>query len=723
MGRSGSVGSVVVFLILALGLVACGGGNSAPITNPVPASLTLSPTAAISLEIGKTQGFTASALNSTNTAITTPISFVSSNTAVVTVAANGVACAGTWDSLANPQLCTPGPEGSAQITATAQGVSSPPTTVFTHQHVASLSIVPVTVIDPPPVVDCISKGQTFVYQLLAKSSSGADISSSVGTNPTWQLSNANVGGISATAAGLLPGQVQVTANTPGTAPLFVSVAGTTSVPVNFTTCPVQQITLEAGNTPVNSLAFSGSGSKTLTAVVVDTSGATITGVPLTWTSSWPASVTVTNGAVSGAKPGGATVIASCTPPTCNIGFQPSKPIYPINPVAVSVTGTIQATTVLVSSSDCGTQDDCVSEVLPVDTTANTVGNSVNLTSTPDSMVFNRQGTKAFLGTDKGLLGTKGLMVIDLTASPVSITNNNTVPGKVLAVSPDGSKVIVSDTADTVHQVFVFNTSDSSSVALPISGATAADFSPDNLRAFIAAGSKLYIYSTQQDAVQTLNLTAPATGVSYLTGGIGGYLAGGDNPAGLTFLPTCGTQPPTLAPVADPGTQLIHALPDGRSIFSVNSPTVQIVETVLPTAPFSLAVGQDGCPAPRGALPLSFLVNDSAHPETVPLDLGQGTFTPTQLIISKDGATAYILTSNSSNVLAFDINNRITTAIQMANNAIPVSADITTDGKRLYVAGSDGTVHVLDTSTTADIQQLTFPQGLCHSSSGLRYLHL
>ena len=107
MGRSGSVGSVVVFLILALGLVACGGGNSAPITNPVPASLTLSPTAAISLEIGKTQGFTASALNSTNTAITTPISFVSSNTAIVTVAANGVACAGTWDSLANPQLVPP----------------------------------------------------------------------------------------------------------------------------------------------------------------------------------------------------------------------------------------------------------------------------------------------------------------------------------------------------------------------------------------------------------------------------------------------------------------------------------------------------------------------------------------------------------------------------------------------------------------------------------------
>jgi hypothetical protein len=726
MGRSGSVGSVVVFLILALGLVACGGGNSAPITNPVPASLTLSPSAAVSLEIGKTQGFTASALNSTNTAITTPISFVSSNTAVVTVAANGVACAGTWDSLTNPQLCTPGREGSAQITATAQGVSSPPTTVFAHQHIASLSIAPVTVMNPAPAVDCISKGQIFVYRLVAKSSSGADISSSVGSNPTWQLLTANVGGLSTAATGLLPGQVQVTANTPGTSPLFVSVGGTTSVPVTFTTCPVQQITLEAGNTPVNSLAFSGSGSKTLTAVVVDTSGTTITGVPLTWTSSRPTSVTVTNGAVSGTKPGGATVFASCTPPTCNIGFQPSLPIYAINPVAVSVTGTIQATTVLVSSSDCGVQDDCVSEVLPVDTTTNTVGNSVNLTSTPDSMVFNRQGTRAFLGTDKGLLGTKGLMAIDLTASPVTITNNNSVPGKVLAVSPDGSKVIVSDTADAVNQVFVFNASDSSSVALPISGATAADYSPDDHRAFIVATAvnsggmpvpKLYIYSTQLDALQTLTLTAPATGVAYLTGGMGGYLAGGD-PAGLSFLPTCGTQPPTLTPVADPGTQLIQAMPDGRSVFSVNSPTVQIVETVLPTPPFSLAVGQDGCPAPRGALPLSFLVNDSSHPETVPLDLGQGPFTPTQLIISADGATAYILTSNSSNILAFDINNRITTAIQMANNAIPLSAGLTTDGKRLYVAGSDGTVHVLDTSTTADIEQLSFPQGLCHSSSGL-----
>jgi trimeric autotransporter adhesin len=720
MGRSGSVGSVIVLLILALGWSGCGNDSSGPATDPVPASLTLSPKTDVSLEIGKIQNFTVAAVNASNAAITTPIAFTSSNTAIVTIAANGAACAGTWNSLSNPQLCTPGAEGTAQITATAQGVSSPPTTVWVHQHIAKLTIGEVTVLDPnSPMANahCISKGSKFVYQVLAKTTSGVDISSTIGI-PTWQLSTAIVGTVntvSTTDTPLLPGQVELTANTPGTSQLFASVAGAASIPIPFVTCPVQQITLEADNTPVNSLSFNSSGSKTLTAVVVDTSGTTITGVPLTWTSSRPTSVTVTNGAVSGSKPGGATVIASCTPPTCNLGFQPSLPIYPINPVAVSVTGTSAATTVLLSTNECGAEDDCVSQIVGIDTTANTVSNTFALTATPNSIVFNPQGTKAFVGTNKSLLGSKGLMVVDLSASPTTITTNNSVPGKVLAVSPDGTRVIVSDTADTVNQVFIFNANDNSNVALPIAGVSAAGFSPDNLKAFIAAGNKLYIFSTQ-DALQTVTLGVPATGIAYLPGGMGAYLAGGDA-AGLAFLPTCGTQPPTVTGVADPGAQLIEALPDGRSIFSVISPTVQLVKTVLPTPPLTLPVGQDGCPAPRGAMPLSFDTNHLVT-QTDPVDLGQGPFTPTQLIISADGAAAYILTSNSPNILVFDINNRITTAIQLANDAIPLQGGLTTDGKKLYVAGSDGQVHVLDTPTAADAVQITLPQPLCTSESGL-----
>jgi WD40 repeat protein len=387
------------------------------------------------------------------------------------------------------------------------------------------------------------------------------------------------------------------------------------------------------------------------------------------------------------------------------------PIYPVTPVAVSVSGTsTTATTVLISTTDCGITDDCVSQIVGIDTTANAVSNTFALTATPNSIVFDPTGTKAFVGTDKSLLGAKGLMTVDLTASPTTITNNNGVAGKVLAVSPDGIHVIVSDTADTVNQVFIFSTSDGSNVALPITGATAASYSPDNLKVFIAAGSKLYIYSTQ-DALQTAALGAPATGVVYLTGGMGAYVAGGD-PAGLDFFPTCGSQPPTGTPVTLAGTNLIQPLPDGVSLFTVQSPSVQLVNTQFAGL---LAFGMSGCPSPRGGITVSGSGNG-------PIDLGQGAFTPTQLIVSADGSTAYILTSSSPNILVFDINNRLTTAIQLANNAIPLQAALTTDGKRMYVAGSDGAIHVLDTPTTADTTQITLPQPLCTSADGTHTYH-
>ena len=716
MGRCGSVGAVVLLLILIMGLLGCGGGNKTPVPDPVPATITITPTGSISLEIGKFQSFTATTNSSTNTAISTPITFVSSNTAVVTLAANGAACAGSWDSLSNPQLCTPGSVGSAEVTATAQGVSSAPTTVYVHQHIGHVAIAPVTT----PALSCVSKGGTFVYQALAFSTNGVDITQTVG-GFTWQNANATVGEISTTATTLpapqaLARQVQVTASVPGTTALFVTVGGTSSLPVQFTTCPVQSIVLQASGVPVTSLPFPGSGSKTLTPIIIDSSGATITGVNLTWTSSNPAAATVTNGAVSAVKQGGATVIGSCTPPLCNAGFHPSLPIYPMNPVAVSISAATATTTasdtVYVSTTDCGTIDDCVGQVVPITTPANTVLAGLNLSSTPNSMVINRPGTKIFLGTGKGLLGSKGLMVVDLTASPATLTNQNTVPGKILAVSPDGNRVVVSDTSDTPNQLFIFNTSDGSSIALPITGATGADFSPDNLKAFIVAGSTLYIYSTQ-DALQAISLTAPATEVAALTGGIGAYLNGGD-PAGFSFMPTCdvtASAGPTVSPVPVTGVKLMEPLPDGLSVFTVQSPTVQTVAASLtiPSPPSAL-LGLDGCPEPRG-----FITVTSTPAAAV--DLGQGNFVPTQLLVSSDGERAYILTSTLNNILVYDIRNRTTSSIALANNALPIQGALTTGGDKLYVAGSDGTVHALDTATSADTAQITFPQGLCTSLSG------
>src|ERR1700686_3368527 len=177
MGRSGFVGFAVALpILLVAALVGCSSNSAVNTTNfAVPASVAITPTPNLSMEIGTNQSFTASVLTSTSTAITEPVSFQSSNTAVVTVAANGLTCAGSWDSLSVPQICTPGAVGMAQVTATAQGVSSPPTTVYVHQHVDKVTVKLFLLPNQqPPPNPCYSVGQTANYQATAYSN-GVDI--------------------------------------------------------------------------------------------------------------------------------------------------------------------------------------------------------------------------------------------------------------------------------------------------------------------------------------------------------------------------------------------------------------------------------------------------------------------------------------------------------------------------------------------------------------------
>src|ERR1700680_3514984 len=233
MGRSGfwqfTIALPILFLVA--GLAGCSSSNPIHTTTfPVPASITINPAPNLSMEIGTNQTFSASALNSAKASITEPVTYQSSNTGVVTVAANGLACAGSWDSLSNPQICTPGPVGVAQITATAQGVSSPPTTVYVHQHVdkvtVSLFLLPN---QQPPPNPCLSVGQTANYQATAYSN-GVDITPTVGIF-TWQVGTTNVAAVNSTVPGLLPGQAQVSAKVPGLTSLFATIGNVNSLPI------------------------------------------------------------------------------------------------------------------------------------------------------------------------------------------------------------------------------------------------------------------------------------------------------------------------------------------------------------------------------------------------------------------------------------------------------------------------------------------------------------
>jgi hypothetical protein len=705
MGRSGIVGfSLVVALVIFLVaiLTGCGSNNAVTTTSfAVPARIVLTPTPNLSMEMGTFQSFLASALTSTNTTIAEPVSYQSSNTAVLTIANNGLACAGSWNSLSNPQVCTPGPVGVAVVTATSQGVSSPSTTVYVHQHIDKVTVklfVPPN--QPPPTNPCYSVNQTSIYQANAFSR-GVDITNTVGVF-NWQTLVPGVATLTTSGNALLQGQVQLTAKVPGLTPLFATIGNVNSLPLSFTTCPVQSITL--------AVTTSTSNSKTITPTILDTLGTTITGIPLTWSSSEAASVSVTPaGGASGTSNGGsATIIASCTPPTCNVGFYPSVPIYPQNVVTMNAapSGTTLATTVYVSTTSCGTTDGCISTVVPV-TTPNTVGNFFQLPATPDSLVVNRQGTKAYLGTDSGRLGSVGLAVFDTAAN--TVTQFAALAGKVLAISPDGGKVIISDTSieETPNHVFVFDTTTNAVSTFQITGATAADFSPDGLKAYIVAGSTLYVYS-RVDGLRTIPLAAPAEDVSFLSEGAFAYVAGGAT-SSVTAWRTCDNGradtvsvpavPTFIKTLPGPAKLLPSDSPDAFHFLAVDSPGIDII---------SVNTTPSGCsPAVTDGPVASF-------------NLGQGNFVPKQLILSQDGTTAYVLAENLSSILVFNIPGQTSSAIPLFGNPLPLRASLSSDGTLLFVGASDRTLHVVSTVAGGDTRQISFPQGLCRNFVGQRF---
>jgi len=737
MGRS----VVIVFglpsiIVLVSFLSACSSGSSVNVVSyPVPAIVVLNPATTASMDVGATMVFTAIPQDAAKAALVQPITYSSGNPAVVTIAANGIACAGTWDSLVSPQVCTPGPAGVAQISASAQGVSSPPTTVYVHQHIDGISISPVPS-QANPTAPCVTKGQTFEYAAKAFSR-GSDITSTVGQF-NWTSLDPTIVTLSTTANGLSQSQAQATAALPGVSSIFASVGSVNSASFNFVTCPVQSISLSLNGISGNLLTLAQGSTQTITATVMDSMKNAITGVPLKWSSSQPTSVSVAAGAVTAvtitgtitaSATGGASVVASCTPPTCNIGFQPSLPIYPQSSIGVVVTPTSTSTaasgTLFVTTDGCRTINGCIATLVPLTLPANTIGTATNLPAVPNSLVLSPDATTAYLGTDLGELGTKGLM--KFVVSGASLSQTTSVAGKVVAVSPDGNKLVISDIVDpdSAPQVFIFDTVSNTASAIPVAAGTsvAADFSPDSLKAFVVASSgsasTLYVYS-KVDALQTIPLTTAGRDVAFLPSGNFGYIAAGTIPE-LSLAPTCDNPPPGTAPLIQttPTTApplLIRPVVDGR-MATAEPPGIEF---------FTPTINGNGCGFPRaypGAAGSPPIPGDLTVSNTASFfNLGAGNFIPRQLIISQNGSAAYIVANDPNNnplgvILVFNIPGRTSSAISLAGNAIPLQAALTPDGTMLYVGASDGTVHAVSTVAGGDFLQIPFPLGLCQNSAG------
>ena len=689
MGRCGSAFLIIILLIGLGGLSGCGSSSGSGPAQP-PAAVSISPSTNASMDIGSTLAFSATAHGSGGTPVGSPITFVSSNTAVLTISSGGVACGGSWNSLTNPITCTPGAAGVAEVTAVSEGVSSPPVTVNVHEHVDQITITPVQQIVAP----CLSDKQVVSYKATAYNR-GTDITSTVGPL-IWTQENATV----VTLASGLPNQnfneVEATAGEPGLTTITAAAAGEASPPYNFETCPVQSITLQIDGETGTSLTLPKGSTKTIVPTVIDSAGNTITNAKLTFTSSNPAAVTTsTTGSIATPLVGGSDITVSCTPPTCNIGFTPTLPIYANAAIAIQVTPTTttggQTTTAFATTSGCGANFGCRTFLYSIAVPTNALGQGVQLPSTPNSFVFSRDGTKAYLGSDNGL------MFMDPTKTPPTVSSFNNAAGKVLAVSPDGNLVVLSDTSITPNQVYIFNDASTTTppVDLLISGATAAAFSPDGLKAYILAGSTLYVYSPQS-ALKTVSLASSAVDVAFLPVGAFAYLAGGE-PSAVTVRTTCtddlavdGNNTPQILPTK--GTPVaIRALLNGTTLLALDPPGLDVV--TANTTPV-------GCPPTvSDPVPLPFV------------DLGQGNFSPLEFLTSSDGTRAYVIASDLQAVVQYDVFGGISTAIPLTGNATTVGGDITLDGTSLYVGGNDAKVHVVSTVSGGDVQQVGLPANL------------
>jgi hypothetical protein len=799
MGRFGCVhwAGVIIAIFLLLLLPACG-GKKPPGANPFPAKITLNPAVSLSLQLGGTMAFTASAQNGTNGNISPTFTFISSNPGILDISSAGLACAGTWNA---PyfNVCTPAAEGVAMVTATALGQTSPPTLVFVHPPIDNIqiSVVP-PVNSPPPACPaqvalplacklefngnaanyCLSQNQSQTLQATAFSR-GVDITAAVGPF-TWSQANSSVVTITpivTSSTNVVTNQATVVSNTPGQTQVIASAAGVSSQPYSAETCPVQCITLEvASNIGQTGFIANKGTSETINATAVDVQGCIVPKPSLTWTSSEPAALTAGSGTtttgtgtpgtttpvtatpgctgatsctIATTQPGAAAITASCTPPTCNIGFPlvPAgipglyvpQPVYAVTAISGLVTGAAVSTSLLAASQDCYSNSLCTVALYNISTAKNLASNPSSMPTAPNSLLFDQAGDKAYAGSQFGAFlitnANLGSSTNPFTFLPSAATTLGVVTGRVLAVSPNGNLAVFSDTVSTPNQVYVVDTSSSSTTTTPenINGATTAAFSPDNSKAFILGngGNTLYVYSALQ-ALQTYSLTAPANAVAFSSTGAFALLAGGSSdPSTLAIYNTCDNSkayltlpppPPAIQPL--PGSPIFLKMVPAGSAPAGNASIPMLYQSDLNNLDVFLGIDSTGIdviatttttplPPPANTLcPVQQITYATEVTSTgltfypLHINLQRGTFHPINFFVSPDGTQVYIVTSDQG-VLIYSFNTQSVNAIPLSGGAAPVAADMTVDGTLLYVAGTDGILHELNTALALDVMEIPF----------------
>lgn len=706
--------SVLLSIVAIIVLTACGGGsgNGSPKSNP--AMVTVSPQLT-SLNLGQavnigavvTDNKGAVLYNSTTSGASTAVTFSSSNTQAIQVANNGLVCAGAWDSLLNPVVCTPGTVGSATVTV-ASGAVHATTMFFAHAKIDSIAVGGF----PSDLESCISKGGTQHLSALVKSGE-TDITATVGPI-TWNAAVADILTVDANniASATNPGQTDVTA----------VVGDFRSSPATFVTCPVQSIEVHLQGVANTSATLDTV--KTLQADLVDAKGKTIvisrptstSTNELTWNNSFGNVATITpaiistsnltatsvNTATVAAGSGGTTsIVVSCTPPRCNAGFEP---VY--SDVFSATTAAANSTTVFVTGPDFATGTG-PTKIIPIATSTNTPGPPIPLAGTPNSFVMARTGTLGFLGT------SAGLVILDAATNSIASTTPS-ITGAVLAVSSRGTRVVVSDFSKQI--VFLVDTSAATAPTvtgtIQVFGSDAA-YSPDDFRLFILGadvlgGDKVLTIVDFGSPPRVATSITDAIGLALHPSGRFVYVAS-DSPLTLSgIVSVFASCAPAAALDTIPiplGASRMRFLPNGSQLLvaSTNDP-LEIARNELRPINVTPAMPSAMCP------PVSPGATDTIGPSLGLAGLLE------QIVVQSNSAKAFLIfnpTFTQNEFFVYDTVATSVTSVPLVNDGKFLGgADVTLDGTQFYVGTSGADVHAqntavhrVDLSNNTDVQQI------------------
>ncbi|MCU1313623.1 MAG: Fibronectin type domain protein [Acidobacteriaceae bacterium] len=452
------------------------------------------------------------------------VTYGSSDLNNVDVSPIGQVCAGRWNRLASAGVpayttCIPTNQQTvATMTATANGItSSNAVKTYVHPVVTNVTL-DTTDSSGAAVTGCLSQFQTAqlnatafvtnngVSQLFCapagNSAAAPDCRTVLGSVGYAAQNTSSVSGTSSTNTIVsIDTNGVATAKQPGSALITASISGTSSSAGYFYTCPPASISLSANAT--TNVTVTPNTPQPTTATVIDTKGVTITGVPLTYTSTDQRTIGVSNaGSITSTFPGSSAVYAVCAPGTCN----PS----PINQIGVNGNGTPIASNTLNVTSP-GSSSSLIWMASPrsqyftaVDLSQNTVGTPIRLPYVPNSMVLDSTGTSLYLGS------YRELMIVSAISNTVT-KEDTTVPGVVLAVSPTNREVLINDQDRQIFYVYQPATTGTTttgsngsagSTGTPASIVTQyggvgqhATFSPDGTTLYIVGQNKLYVYSS------------------------------------------------------------------------------------------------------------------------------------------------------------------------------------------------------------------------------------